>query len=389
MSRGRSPVTAGRRARPQRPLDERLVGGNRATLLRDGREAFPAMLEAIAGARDQVLLEMYWFDSDRVGRRFATALGAAARRGVEVALMYDSFGSAAADRRMFAELEASGARVHEVNPIAPWRDRFELTTLLRRTHRKLLVVDGRAGFTGGINLADQWLPEEDGGDGWRDDAVRIEGPVAAQLVELFARAWERGGRGALRRLPVAAPVGTHQARVLGERWFRSQLSIVRAYVHHIATATRRVWITNSYFLPSSGVLKALTRAAARGVDVRVLLPGTSDVEVVRRAARASYDRLLSGRVRIFEWYGRVLHAKTALVDDDWCTIGSFNLDHLSLRYNLELSLTVADPGFVGELARSFLDDLESSREVRREAHLARSRVERAIDWALYRARSLM
>lgn len=347
------------------------------------------MLDAIACARRQVLLEMYWFDSDRIGRRFAAALVSAARRGVEVALMYDAFGSAATDRRQFMAIEAAGALVHEVNPIAPWRDRFQFTTLMRRTHRKLLVVDGRVGFTGGINLADQWLPEEDGGDGWRDDAVRVEGPVAAQLVELFARAWEREGRRALLRLPTPAPAGEQRARVLGERWFRSQLSILRAYMHHIGSARERVWITNSYFLPSAGVLKALSRAAARGVDVRVLLPGTSDVEIVRRAARASYGRLLGARVRVFEWYGRVLHSKTALVDDDWCTIGSFNLDHLSLRYNLELSLTVADRGFVSEVAASFLADLESAREVRREAHEARGFVDRAIDWTLYRARGLM
>src|SRR5687767_1429830 len=158
-----------------RKVHARFVPGNAVRLLKDGREAFPAMLEAMAQARRQVLLEMYWFGSDRVGRRFAAALAQARQRGVEVAVIYDSVGSITADRAMFAELERQGVKVLEYQPVAPWRQRFRfsLARLSRRDHRKILVVDGSIGFTGGINLADQWAPVEEEGGGWRDDMMRI------------------------------------------------------------------------------------------------------------------------------------------------------------------------------------------------------------------------
>ena len=172
---------------PNRPLfhrpDRHYVAGHRVTLLKNGREAYPAMLSAINAARRQVLLEMYWFDSGRIGRRIALALAAAARRGVEVALLYDSLGSVEAEGEMFAALRAAGVHVVEFNPIAPWRERFNLEKLSRRDHRKILVVDGQVGFTGGINISDLWLPEEEGGEGWRDDMVRVEGPAVGGFVD--------------------------------------------------------------------------------------------------------------------------------------------------------------------------------------------------------------
>ena len=158
---------------------EHFVEGNRVVLLRDGKQAFPAMLDAIEGAREQVLLEMYWFDSDTIGRRFAAALEGAAARGVEVAVLYDSIGSLGADPEMFQKLASAGVRVLEYNPVVPWRRRFRLDRLTTRDHRKILVVDGCTGFTGGINIADEWLPVSEDGGGWRDDMVRIDGPAWA------------------------------------------------------------------------------------------------------------------------------------------------------------------------------------------------------------------
>src|SRR3954470_24585152 len=176
-----------------RKVHGRFVPGNRVTLLHDGREAFPAMLDAIAQARRQVLLEMYWFDSDAGGRRFAAALVEARRRGVEVAVIYDSIGSIGTDRAMFAGLEAEGVLVLEFTPVAPWRRRFRLSfsKLSRRDHRKILVVDGNVGFTGGINLANQWAPASEQGGAWRDDMMRIVGPAVNGLTHCFHRVWRQ------------------------------------------------------------------------------------------------------------------------------------------------------------------------------------------------------
>ncbi|HEY5377712.1 MAG TPA: phospholipase D-like domain-containing protein, partial [Polyangiaceae bacterium] len=167
---------------------EHLVQGNQVRLLRNGSAAFPEMLAAIAGAEQQVLLEMYWFASDRIGRKFAAALAAAAERGVEVRVIFDAVGSVGASDGMFEELERRGVQVIEFNPIAPWKRRFRLFRLTRRDHRKILIVDGRIGFTGGINIADYWLARDEGGAGWRDDMLRIDGPAVPGLCDCFGRA---------------------------------------------------------------------------------------------------------------------------------------------------------------------------------------------------------
>ena len=185
-------TTADQAARIQvQDPSEHFVDGNHLRLLHNGSAAFPEMLSAIAGATQQVLLEMYWFGSDSVGQKFADALIAAAQRGVEVSIIYDAVGSVGASDDMFEALQRAGARVIEFNPIAPWKRRFRLSKLTRRDHRKILVVDGRVGFTGGINLADYWLPREEGGAGWRDDMVRIDGPAVQGLCDCFARVWSR------------------------------------------------------------------------------------------------------------------------------------------------------------------------------------------------------
>src|SRR5688572_24805663 len=210
-----------------RAVEERFVAGHRVTLLRDGARAFPAMLDAIREARTQVLLEMYWFDSDEIGRRFARALMDAAGRGVEVALIYDSLGSWEADPEMFSEMRRAGVGVLEYNPLAPWKKRFRIARLTRRDHRKILVVDGRIGFTGGINLADVWKPEQEGGKNWRDDMVSLEGPCVAGLVECFQHAWQSEGGEPLQQLsPEPAPgEGKLAVRVLGENFRRHRREI--------------------------------------------------------------------------------------------------------------------------------------------------------------------
>jgi cardiolipin synthase len=377
---------------------EHFVEGNQVRLLRNGSAAFPEMLSAIAGAEQQILLEMYWFGSDQIGRKFAAELARAAQRGVEVAIIFDAVGSVGTSDDMFAELERAGAQVIEFNPIAPWKQRFRLSRLTRRDHRKILVVDGRVGFTGGINIADFWLPLDDGGGGWRDDMVRIDGPAVAGLRDCFARVWTRlrGRKLQLAGFP-ARPTGaftttpgTGQAvRVLGQHYFRTRHEISRVYLYYLHAAKQRVFIANSYFVPDGRVLRALGRAARRGVDVRIIVPGQSDVDIVRHASRAVWGRLLRAGVRIFEWDESVLHAKSAVIDSSWSTTGTFNFDYLSLRLNLEVNVSVLDARFAATLEASFLDDFERCREVLLADFRFRPLGQRILEFIAYRLRKFL
>ncbi len=379
--------------RRYRNVDERFVEGNRVTLLRDGETAFPAMLAAIASARRQILLEMYWFDSDRIGSRFATALCDAAARGVEVCVIYDAVGSMDASDAQFEELEGAGAAVIEYNPLRPWRRRFRFGMLERRDHRKILVVDGAVGFTGGINIADPWLPEDEQGGGWRDDMVRIVGPAVGELADCFVSTWSAEGGRPLRARPVStsdedAP-GEHRVRILSRALRKKRREMVRAYVANIWRARQRVWIKNSYFVPDPTVRSALERAARRGVDVRVVLPGKSDVWIVQYASRAMWGRLMKHGVRIFEWQRNVLHSKTAVIDGLWSTIGTMNLDYMSLFTNLEVNVAIKDESFGALMEASYERDLGHCTEVDPRVFRARSLFARLVEQLLYRFRKLM
>ncbi|HWP06807.1 MAG TPA: phospholipase D-like domain-containing protein [Polyangiaceae bacterium] len=379
--------------RRYRQAAQPFVGNNRVELLRDGVEAYPRMLAAIEAAREQCLLEMYWFDSDHAGRRFADALGAAARRGVEVAVIYDDIGSIGTDPLMFEELKAAGAQVRVFNPVAPWRRRFRLDRLTLRDHRKILVVDGEVGFTGGCNLAAAWLPIDDGGRGWRDDAVRVEGPAVRGLTSSVLRTWHALGGPTLRRIgPSIPPSGTsggQAVRVLAESYFRARREISRAYVRELYHAKERAWIRNAYFIPDRSVRRALGHAARRGVDVRVIMPGEIDVEIVRHASRSNWGYLLRHGVRLFEYQEGVLHAKSAVIDGRWSTIGTFNLDYLSLRSNLEINVSVRDPGFGATMEASFIRDLDQSREIDRTTFRFRPLGDRLLELLVYRFRKLL
>ncbi len=384
--------------RSLRRAQELFVASNSVRLLINGREAFPEMLAAIHGAKHSVLLEMYWFDSDRVGRTFAAALIEAARRGVKVAVIYDAIGSLGASPEMFDELRAAGAHVLEYNPVAPWRRRFRLARLTRRDHRKILLVDGTLGFTGGVNLANQWGPEEEeGGGGWRDDMIRVEGPVVDGFLRCFAGAWQRQA-GELPEFvaealaaPEPQPVRTegHRVQVVGEAGIGGRHAMGSNYLVAIYRADRRVWIKNSYFVPDRRVVRALRRAARRGVDVRVIVPGESDVPVTAWASRHVWGRLMRSGVRIYQWTRGILHSKTAVVDGNWSTIGTFNLDHLSLRMNLEVNVTVLDEDFGARMEHSFMSDLGQCVEVEPRGFRFRSLGDRLLELIAYRFRKFL
>jgi len=317
------------------------------------------MLEAIAAARHSVLLEMYLVQSGVITTRFVTALAEAVGRGAQVRAVFDGFGAlglARADRR---RLLGAGVELRFFNPL---RFSNRLGNLMR-DHRKLLVTDGCTAFVGGAGLTDQFARGPRGP--WREVMLRIEGPVAADWQRAFARTWRRCGP----ELDVVArPCPPHEPGALGRLSLseaRQHSVLANGVVRRVDGATRRVWIMSAYFVPSRRFRKALRRAARRGVDVRLLMPGPrTDHPWVRQAARRFYGKMLRNGVRIFEYQPHMLHAKV-IVCDDWVSIGSSNLDRWSFRWNLEANQEVADACFADTVAALFENDLRVSSAISR------------------------
>jgi len=374
---------------------EALVSGNRVALLHDGEQAFPAMLEAIAEAKREILLEMYWFASDEVGRQFADALTAKAETGVTVRVIYDAVGSIQSDGRMFSRLRDAGCEVEQYNPIAPWRARFRIGVVNNRDHRKLLIVDRQVGFTGGVNLGNEWAPKGAGGAGWRDDTIRIEGPAVEQMCDIFDYGWRRiveppsADRPRLRPTVDTGDGTGSRVRVLANHYFRERRAIRQAYLRRIESAQRSVCITNSYFVPDGQIRRVLGRAVARGAEVRVIVPGKSDVFAVPHAARKLYGRLLEAGIQLYEWQGSILHSKTAVIDGRWCTVGTYNLDARSLRFNLEVVAAVEDAAVAGAMEDRFNEDLEHAKLVSYEEWRRRPLHVRMLDDFFYRFHRLL
>jgi len=374
---------------------EALVSGNRVTLLHDGKQAFPAMLEAIAEAKREILLEMYWFASDTVGQQFADALVSRAATGVKVRVIYDAVGSIQSDGRMFSRLRDAGCEVEQYNPIAPWRARFRIGVVNHRDHRKLLIVDRQVGFTGGVNLGDEWAPQSAGGAGWRDDTIRIEGPAVEQMCDIFDYGWLRIVEPQTMAKPRFRPpvdIGDgrgSRVRVLANHYSRERRAIRQAYLRRIESAQRSVCITNSYFVPDGQIRRVLRRAVSRGAEVRVIVPGESDVLAVRHAARKLYGRLLEAGIQLYEWQGSILHSKTAVIDGRWCTVGTYNLDSRSLRFNLEVVAAVEDAAVAGAMEDRFNEDLEHTTPVSYEEWRRRPLHVRMLDDFFYRFHRLL
>ena len=366
----------------------RVVPGNRFKHLRDGVEAYPEMLDAIRGARRKIRLEVYMFLDDAVGELFARALIEAAARGVQVKVLYDWLGSLEARRAFFRRMREQGVDVRAFKPLSFARG---IGALVRRDHRKILVVDGEIAFVGGINLAQAWAPKGHGG-GWRDDVMRIEGPAAQTLERLFCASWRmeahkrlyRMRRRFARRRQRLLTRGDANAVILSSR-----RAIHRAYLRAIDHARRSVMIANAYFVPDRKLLHALKHAAERGVTVQLILAGKSDHVWVKWAGRALYDRMLKWGVQIYEWYDGVLHSKTAVVDGMWGTVGSFNLDPMSYRFNYEANLIFMDHRWGEALQRSFLNDTQRCRRITREEWAKRPIWERLAEVVFFTLRKLL
>ena len=359
---------------------------NRVRLLHDGAQALPEMLGAIQAAQQEVLLEMYWFGSDRTGRRFASALIERARAGLCVRVIYDAIGSLEAGTAMFDELRDAGVEVHEFNPIAPWRTRFSFARINQRDHRKLLVIDGVRAFTGGFNLGDPWAPKEEGGQGFRDDGVEVIGSAALELRALFYRTFPA------RPIPLKRVLtndGDTEVTILASDLHAERRDIYDGYINAIARATRDIIITNSYFIPARRVRSALARAVLRNVRVRVLMPRDTDVKLAQLASRHLYARLLRDGVELYEWAGGILHAKTAVIDEHWCTVGSFNFDARSVYNNLELNVAIVSEQVSHALRRRVELDLADSVRIDPIQWKKRSLFIRVVERIVYAFRWLL
>ncbi|MBX3217061.1 MAG: cardiolipin synthase B [Labilithrix sp.] len=374
------------------------VGGDEVRLLRDGVEALPAMLTAIAAAEREILLEMYWVEPDAVGTRFRDALVDKARGGVTVRVIYDAVGSLSLTPSFWDPLVDAGGEVREYHPLSPFRPAFDLARIEERNHRKILVTDGGRGFTGGINLARQWLPLDDGGEAWRDDMIEVVGHAAAELRTLFYKTWRRMGirrlpHDPLRSLSLPRDLVPLSKRPLGRVYVlaslrRSRRNLRREYLTRLNRAERSIEIANSYFIPDRGVRSALYRAVLRGVRVRVLVPSKSDVTVVQFALEALYESLMRNGVEMYCHSGPMMHAKTAIIDDRFATIGSYNLDERSRTKNLEVNVAVEDAPFATYVRRWFDRDLESSTHLDLYEWRARPLARRGVEYMAYALRKL-
>ena len=375
-------------------VDSPLVVGNHVTLLKDGPATYRAMFAAIRKARNHINLETYIIEDDEVGRNFSDLLMEKQKQGVQVSMIYDSVGAINAPRAFFERLEESGIRTLEFNPINPLAGKNK-SWIDHRDHRKLLIVDGRVAFLGGINISSVYSggsarrskPAASGKGNsipWRDTHVQVEGPVVAEFQKLFLETWEKqkgeplsGGQ----YFPKLEEVGNEIVRAVGSAADEPYSQIYVTLVSAINSAETYSYLTNAYFVPDPQLLAALKDAAQRGVDVRIILPGRTDFWAVFHAGRSHYSALLRAGVKIYERQGALLHSKTALVDGVWSCIGSTNLDWRSFVHNNEIDAVVLGNSFAQQLRTMFEGDLNESRPVDLEQWQHRSVILRMKEWS--------
>jgi cardiolipin synthase len=372
----RSVASALNRAAGGRPIP-----GNDVELLIDGPDTYRAMRSLIASASHWIHFENYLFRSDAEGWRFAEALAARARDGIRVRVLYDGVGSMFTSRKLWRFLRQAGAEVRVFHPLSP----VNLVTNFARDHRKLVVADGGGAVLGGVCIGCEWSGDDEGVRPWRDTAVRIGGPACAVLDQSFARAWSVAGPA----LPDeeapgrVTPEGEGAVRVIvGEPGRERAFRVIELLA---AGSIERLWITDAYLVAPPRLFQALQDAARDGVDVRMLVPGLSDLPLIRNLSRIGYRDLLRSGVRIYEWDGPMLHAKTMVADGCWVRIGSSNLNPSSLIGNYELDVLIEDAALAEAMERQFRLDIGRSREVRRRPLRGPRRISAALPAALTRS----
>jgi cardiolipin synthase len=354
--------------------DSPLLLGNKVTLLLDGATTYEAMFAAIRNSRDHINLESYIIEDDDAGRQFSDLLIEQQARGVQVNLIYDSVGGISTPKAFFERLAASGIRVLEFNPVNPLAVR-DAWLINNRDHRKLLIVDGETAFLGGINISSVYSsgsafkrgPDKpDRKIAWRDTDLQVQGSVVGELQKLFLQTWEKQRGPPLESrdyFPQLAAQGSDIVRAIGSTPDDPFSLIYLTLISAISNAEKQVYLTNAYFVPDPQLLQALVAAAARGVDVRLILPSTSDSALVFHAGRSHYAGLLEGGVQIYERTGALLHSKTAVIDGVWATVGSTNLDWRSFLDNDELNAVVIGTDFGAKMQAMFAKDLAASSAI--------------------------
>jgi cardiolipin synthase A/B len=354
-----------------------LVAGNRVTLLVDGPQTLKAIRAAIESARDHVHLETYIFADDEIGRALRALLIRRRQEGIEVRVLYDAIGSVTTPAAFFEPMRQAGVEVLQFRPLnptrtLPWK-------INNRDHRKIVVVDGRVAFTGGINISGAYAsastsrpgPEAGQEEAWRDTHVQMEGPVAAQFQKLFLQTWERAGgkldSDSAHYFPPLAPSGAELVAAVATNGGDSdETTIYNTYAAAIGHTSRRLWMTQAYFAPDPALRRALIAAAVRGVDVRVIVPSFTDSALIFYASRKDYDELLKGGVRIYEQRYAMLHAKTMVIDTALSMVGSANFDIRSFLHNNEVNAVIVGSEFAERMEALFDRDLHDTRELKLE-----------------------
>ena len=360
-------------------LGPSLREGNRVTALRNGDEIFPAMLEAIRGARRTITFETFIYWSGAIGREFAAALAEQSRAGVAIHVLLDWVGSDRIDEELLTMMEDAGVEVERYHPLR-W---YNLGRINNRTHRKLLIVDGTIGFTGGVGIADEWLGHAQDPQHWRDMHYRVEGPVVAQMQAAFMDNWMKTRARVLHGeeyFPQLERAGDLRGQVFRSSPAEGSESVRLMYLLSIAAARRTIRISASYFVPDDLVMATLVEARQRGVSVQVILPGRQiDAPIVRKASRGRWGPLLEAGVEIHEYQPTMYHCKVMIVDECWVSVGSTNFDNRSFRLNDEANLNVHDAAFAAAQVPTFEEDLARSRRVTLEEWRRRPWTEKALD----------
>jgi cardiolipin synthase A/B len=364
-----------------RAAGSRPIPGNDVRVLIDGPEAYAVMLDVIARATRWIHFENYIIRSDAVGMRFADALIARAAEGIHVRVLYDAFGSSGTRRKYWRRLREAGIEVRAFHPIHP----LDLVANFSRNHRKLVTVDGERAVLGGLCIGSEWTGESlEGEMPWRDTAVEVVGPACALLERAFSQTWKVAG-GELPAYESRGQVGEKgqaEVRVIVGEPGRERTYRVTELI--AAGSLLRLWITDAYLVAPPRLFQALRDAARDGVDVRLLVPGSSDLPFVRNVTRIGYRELLRSGVRIYEWEGPMLHAKAIVADGRWSRIGSSNLNPSSLMGNWELDVLIENTGLAEAMEHQFRLDIARSREVTRRAVRGRGRISAALPTILSR-----
>ncbi|MBP1753139.1 MAG: phospholipase D/Transphosphatidylase [Geobacteraceae bacterium] len=366
-----------------------LTKGNKVTLLADGQAAYAAMFKALQNAKDHINLESYIIEDDETGRKFADLLLQKQAEGIQVNLIYDSMGSMNTPDSFFQRLRDGGIRVVGFNPINPLKAQ-EKWGLTHRDHRKILIVDGKVAIIGGINISKVYSSSpfkrkqnEKAPIHWRDTDIQIDGPAVAEFQRLFLDTWlkQKGPELSERNyFPDLKEEGNALVRVIGSTPGETNRIPFIVYVSAISFAEHSIHMTNSYFIPDDQIVKALTDAAERGVDVKIILPGITDSQLALYAQRYHYSGLLKSGVKLYEHSTSLLHAKTAVVDSVWSTVGSTNMDFLSLLNNDEVNAVVLSREFAVEMESMFARDLANSRQIQWDEWEKRPLLPRIREW---------